>query len=150
MGEAWRWTVKPSALCPGSKVYLPHLQGTGELFSIETKYSGEKTSRFKNSWVTVVHFCITMEWNPQEEKNNSNLPSLRLESLIHNYNDNDNNYFSLFQREILTPKQPALKEGKKKKFLPYRQSHQPHCQEPILGLVKLPTLWVICKHQPGK
>ena len=54
------------------------------------------------------------------------------------------------QRGILTPKQPALKEGKKKKFLPYRQSRQPHYQEPILGLVKLPTLWVICKHQPGK
>ncbi|KAF3830561.1 hypothetical protein GH733_004380 [Mirounga leonina] len=51
-------------------------------------------------------------------------------------------------RGILTPKQPALREGKKKKFLPYRQSRQPHCQEPILGLVKLPTLWVICKHQP--
>eukprot|EP00069_Balaena_mysticetus_P012458 bmy_07702T0 len=52
-------------------------------------------------------------------------------------------------RGTLTPKQPALREGKKKKFLPYRQSHQPHCQEPILGLVKLPTLWVICKHQPA-
>ncbi|GAB5572428.1 transcription factor 12 [Prionailurus iriomotensis] len=51
-------------------------------------------------------------------------------------------------RGTLTPKQPALREGKKKKFLPYRQSRQPHCQEPILGLVKLPTLWVICKHQP--
>ncbi|KAI5936695.1 Transcription factor 12 [Manis javanica] len=52
------------------------------------------------------------------------------------------------ERGTLTPKQPALREGKKKKFLPYRQSHHPRCQEPILGLVKLPTLWVICKHQP--